>query len=79
MTDTYVLVRMPVEDYLKDDSGPCQAAEALATEFGGVWVGSGTDMTTGMSEIQYRVAPANVVGLLDALRSVGLAGKVLVF
>lgn len=73
--DVRVVVKMPVEDYLNLDSGSRRVIDALAVEFGGAWIGSGTDMTTGMSSIEYRMPAANVAGFAAALKSVGLGGK----
>lgn len=76
MTDTpattLVVVKMPAEDYFNRDSGPFTVAAALAAEHGGVRTGGGTDLTTGMSDVDFDVPAANVGALVAALKAVGL-------
>jgi hypothetical protein len=76
MTDktstTLVVVKMPAEDYFTRDSGPFAAACALAIEHGGKRTGGGTDLTTGMSEVDIEVPTANVAALIAALKAAGM-------
>ena len=76
MTDliktTLVVVKMPAEDYFNRTEGPFALALELADRHGGRSVGGGTDLTTGMSDLDIEVPTANVSGLTDALDAVGL-------
>ena len=77
MSNTVIVtVVMPVEEYMS--RGPAYAAaEIMAAEHGGRWLGSGTDMTTNMSDVDYIVPDEGAAtALIDALKGVGLAGKV---
>ena len=70
-----VLVLMSAEDYFENSGGSSfrSVVEALAVKHGGRWVGSGTDMTTGVSDVQYDVPKANVaafVAEISAARAV---------
>jgi hypothetical protein len=76
MTDntatTLVVVKMPAEDYFTRDSGPFAATCALAAEHGGKRTGGGTDLTTGMSDVDIEVPTANLAALCAALEAAGL-------
>lgn len=76
MTDpiktTLVVVTMAVEDYLNRTGGPFALALQLADRHGGRSIGGGTDLTTGMSELDIEVAAANVPGLVADLDEAGL-------
>lgn len=78
MTDTpattLVVVKMPAEDYFdhENPTGPRAVAVKLASDHGGTRTGGGTDLTTGMSDLDLAVPTANVAALCEALKEVGL-------
>lgn len=70
---TLVIVTMPAEDYFDDDPvGPRAVAVRLAADHGGTSTGGGTDLTTGMSDLDFEVPTAGVAAFCDALTGVGL-------
>jgi hypothetical protein len=73
MTETtLVVVKMPAEDYFNRDSGPFATATALAYAHGGRRTGGGTNLITGMSDVDIEVPTANLAALTAALTAVGL-------
>lgn len=76
MTDpvktTLVVVKMPAEDYFNRHEGPFALALELADKHGGRSTGGGTDLTTGMSDLDLEVPTANVSALAAALDAAGL-------
>lgn len=74
MTDTtLVVVKMPAEDYFNRTDGPFAVALEVADRHGGRRTGGGTDLTTGMSDLDIEVPTANVAALIAALDAVGLS------
>ena len=73
-----VVVKMPAEDYFDHDNpdGPRAVATKLAVEHGGTHTGGGTDVITGMSDLDFDVPADKVAGLLVALAAAGLPGLV---
>jgi hypothetical protein len=71
---TLVVVKMPAEDYFNRTEGPYALALELADKHGGRSSGGGTDLTTGMSDLDLEVPTANVEALLEALNAAGLNG-----
>lgn len=71
---TLVVVKMPAEDYFdyENPTGPRAVAVKLAEAHGGKRNGGGTDLTTGMSDLDIEVPTANVAALCEALKEVGL-------